>query len=394
MRSGGAGGAGGVATGGASAESGGASEGEGGAISALPVSVAGGEGESRASGGGELTDPAASEGQGGQEGEAAAQGAGATAAAAADQGSGAAEAEAETPGESGADAAEGAGPTAQAAGEGAEAAGEGAERTRADIAGDALLSLAGGSAISLTQGGVDGALSARSFLPSVTGLYASLGASLANDADLAQSFADAAPNGDKIVYLTFDDGPSSLTMQFLDVLDAKGVKATFFLIGRNVKKRHEVTKEIYDRGHLLANHSYTHQYDWLYSSESVLFEELRFWDEEVSEALGFGYHSDIFRFPGGSSYKTAVKYRNTVLSHGYRYFDWNCLNGDAQIKDKSAASLLAYMKQTFPVGKDEVIILMHDTETKKTTLDMLPAAIDYCRERGYRFETLENKTWP
>ena len=194
----------------------------------------------------------------------------------------------------------------------------------------------------------------------------------------------------RTVYFTIDDGPSKLTNRFLDIFDQHDVRATFFLIGRNVSTFPEQTKEIYDRGHFIANHSYSHDYTRLYASRESLKRELGQWDSAVSKALGFPYHTNIFRFPGGSSYSTAKQYRDYVRSEGYQYYDWNCLNGDAQIRDKSANSLFNYMVSTYK-GQDEVILLIHDTAGKETTVDMLEQAILFFKERGYAFKTMDEK---
>ena len=62
----------------------------------------------------------------------------------------------------------------------------------------------------------------------------------------------------KRAFLTFDDGPSSNTNQILDILKEKGIKATFFVLGSNVEKKPEIVKRMYDEGHFIANHGYSH----------------------------------------------------------------------------------------------------------------------------------------
>ena len=194
----------------------------------------------------------------------------------------------------------------------------------------------------------------------------------------------------RTVYFTIDDGPSHLTKEFLRIFDKYRIRATFFLVGRNVDKLPEVTKEIYDRGHLIANHSYSHDYKKLYRNKTELLNELKQWDEAVSKALGFPFHTNIFRFPGGSTYSKARKYHNFVMDQGYDFYDWNCVNGDAQLKDKSADNLYNYMVQTYR-NQDEVVLLIHDTDAKQTTVDMLERAIIFFRTRFYEFKTIDEK---
>ena len=208
--------------------------------------------------------------------------------------------------------------------------------------------------------------------------------------DVMNSLAAYADRPRRAVYLTIDDGPSKLTRQFLDILKARGIRATFFVVGNNIRHYPELIREMYEDGHCIANHSNTHNYDKLYQSTSAFRSEIEKCDNAINDALGFDYNNGIFRFPGGSAYKTAGKYKNEIKNMGYKYYDWNCLNGDAQIKDKSANSLYNYMVSTFK-EQDEVILLMHDTDTKKTTLDMLERAIDFFLEKDYIFHTLDEK---
>ena len=80
-------------------------------------------------------------------------------------------------------------------------------------------------------------------------------------ADAESKIVDIYSKKEKVAYLTFDDGPSSnITPKVLDVLKEEGVKATFFVLGQNVKSHPEQLKRIYDEGHYIANHSYTHKY--------------------------------------------------------------------------------------------------------------------------------------
>ena len=196
----------------------------------------------------------------------------------------------------------------------------------------------------------------------------------------------------KPVYLTVDDGPSVMTKQYLDILRARGVTATFFVIGRNVRLYPEIIREMYNDGHCIANHSYTHNYTTLYKSSSSLRSELQRCDAAINEILGFNYSPGIFRFPGGSTYKLASKYKNDVRSFGYKYYDWNCLNGDAQaeITDKTPDNLYNYMVESFK-GQKEIILLMHDSGNKQASVDMLERAIDFFLENGYEFKTLDKR---
>lgn len=201
---------------------------------------------------------------------------------------------------------------------------------------------------------------------------------------------------DKVVYLTFDDGPTSNTNAILDALDRSGVKATFFVIhthnGCEIQLR-----DIYTRGHAIGLHSYSHQYE-IYRSEEAYFEDLDQISDLVYEATG--ERSKLLRFPGGSSNTISRKYKAGIMSaltkavekKGYVYFDWNWDSMDASNLGKDAASITKYA--TRPIGQDShVILLMHDSATKKATVEALPDIIRTYKDAGYRFDVLSTESY-
>lgn len=198
----------------------------------------------------------------------------------------------------------------------------------------------------------------------------------------------------KIVYLTFDDGPSKNTEALLEVLAEKQVPATFFILGTNADDHPERVEAIAAAGHLVANHTYSHQTDEIYQSADALLADIEKCAETIRSILGEEYPTDLFRFPYGSTNKACRDYRQAVREAGYRYFDWNALNGDAETGTykRTPEELLERFKQTMDDvdgRKNEVIVLMHDTGSKENTVKMLGDAIDYLKELGYEFRTLE-----
>lgn len=202
--------------------------------------------------------------------------------------------------------------------------------------------------------------------------------------------------GQKYVYLTFDDGPSKNTQEILAILNEKGVHATFFLVGEKAAERPDDVRAIAAQGSIVANHSMTHETDEIYKSAEAFLADLAACRETIHEILGEDYRpDDLIRFPYGSTNRRCRDYRDDVRAAGYRYFDWNALNGDAEsgASGKSAEDLYERFVETVDVqanrGRD-IIVLMHDTNSKKATVEMLPAAIDYLESLGYTFATLEN----
>lgn len=104
----------------------------------------------------------------------------------------------------------------------------------------------------------------------------------------------------KRVFLTFDDGPSTVTPTILDTLQQENIKATFFVLGSNVNQRPEMVKRMYEEGHYVANHGYTHVYASIYATPQSVLEEFNQCNEAVRNAIGIPeYNSHLFRYPGG-----------------------------------------------------------------------------------------------
>ena len=194
----------------------------------------------------------------------------------------------------------------------------------------------------------------------------------------------------KRAFLTFDDGPSTLTPQILDTLKNENIKATFFMLGCNVVNYPETVKRVYEEGHYIANHGYTHVYSSIYVSPQAVLDEYNRCNDAIKNALGEQeYNSHLFRFPGGS---TGGKYatlkndaKNLLSQNDILYVDWNALTGDAETQHPVAEKLLEQLKNTTQ-GKSSVVILMHDTQAKQVTADILPQVIAYLREQGYEFK--------
>lgn len=198
--------------------------------------------------------------------------------------------------------------------------------------------------------------------------------------------------GEKRVFLTFDDGPSTtVTPLILDLLKQENIKATFFTLGTNVNNYPDLVKREFDEGHYVANHGYTHKYATVYASPEATLDEYNYTEDAIRNALGIStYTSRLFRFPGGSNggYYNEAKQNSKALLHenGIMHLDWNALSQDAAGANTKEA-LLQNVKDTIG-DKDSVVILMHDSSDKILTYEMLPDLISYLREKGYKFENI------
>ena len=213
-----------------------------------------------------------------------------------------------------------------------------------------------------------------------------------NQEEIVQNITvEANPEWDeKIVYLTFDDGPSDNTKKILDILDQYKVKGTFFVTGNNQKKN-DLIRLAYEKGHSIGLHTYTHDYASVYASEENYFKDL----QEISDMVEnvTGEKSCLIRFPGGSSNTISKKYvpglmtrlTKAVQEKGYQYFDWNCDSTDASGNNVPEEKLVA--EATSSCAK-HINILMHDTDAKDTTVKALPKIIEHYRKLGYAFKGL------
>jgi peptidoglycan/xylan/chitin deacetylase (PgdA/CDA1 family) len=208
-------------------------------------------------------------------------------------------------------------------------------------------------------------------------------------------------NTQKIVYLTFDDGPSKeTTPQILDILDEYGAKATFFVSGQYGTKeyRGQMYNEILDRGNALGLHTYTHDYRQIYSSVEAYLDDLYEIYSEVYEATG--YQPDMIRFPGGSinSYNGSYFYQliGEVTRRGFTYHDWVVDSTDALsgVNNKVAASTLVDTVLSGCEGRTKIVVLFHDNDTKSTTVEALPTVLEELQSQGYEFRALDSSVNP
>jgi len=194
---------------------------------------------------------------------------------------------------------------------------------------------------------------------------------------------------DKVAYLTFDDGPTPhLTDRILDILKQENVKATFFPIGYNAEDYPDLIKRVYEEGHGMGNHTYSHVFKQIYSKPENLVDEFTKTEEILQSILGEDKNFKLVRFPGGSFGNKLKPFREAVNKAGFGYIDWNSLNGDAEsVKPKPVNKLIARFKETYK-NQCGLIVLMHDAPGKKTTPEALPEIIKFLKGKGYRFELL------
>ncbi|MCL1853261.1 MAG: polysaccharide deacetylase family protein [Peptococcaceae bacterium] len=195
---------------------------------------------------------------------------------------------------------------------------------------------------------------------------------------------------EKILYLTFDDGPSARTLELLEILDRYQVKATFFVTG--LYNRDDILKVLVDRGHAIGLHTNTHNYAEIYAGEEAFFADLSAIEKRVVDAVGF--RPVIMRFAGGSSNGVSKKYNEGIMSRlsvqvherGYKYYDWTTSVADTAINVTVESEIEVARNCTANV----IYLLAHDD--KEVTIEAMKTMIPMLIEKGYQFRTIEADT--
>lgn len=195
----------------------------------------------------------------------------------------------------------------------------------------------------------------------------------------------------KVAYLTFDDGPGVLTPEYLDILKAHGARATFFLIGEQVtEETKDTVKRQIKEGHELGLHTYTHASE-IYASQDTYYQDVMKVKKLLKEE--FNYNASLWRFPWGSANCYICSYKDRIIEqlHGedLEYVDWN-VSAEDSVGSPSVQSILDNIKKDCFRVKDPVI-LMHDSNGNKVTLEALESVIQLLEEQGYSFGTISER---
>ena len=200
---------------------------------------------------------------------------------------------------------------------------------------------------------------------------------------------------EKIVYLTFDDGPSSRnTERIVNILNNNKVNATFFVVGENVKRYPEMVKRLSDENMALFPHCNCHKYSELYSSKDNFLNDLFQCEETIMSLTGKKENIHFVRMPGGSDNKVCNsnvlgEIKQNLLQDNYYYIDWNVDIGDATATNVSTETLISNINKYAYNYKIDVV-LMHDLDSKNTTIDALDRVIKDYKSKGYTFKTFNN----
>lgn len=181
---------------------------------------------------------------------------------------------------------------------------------------------------------------------------------------------------EKIIYLTFDDGPHPVATSFvLEALKKYRAKATFFCIGKNVLEQPELYNRIVDEGHSVGNHTFNHLNGWKTKDDAYL--------HDIAEAKKY-IDASLFRPP----YGRITKFQLNLLSterFNLTPVMWTVLSGDFDVKLDKHKCLQNVIKNT---GEGSIVVF-HDSEKAFDRMEFaLPKMLEYFTKKGYRFEKI------
>ncbi|NLM35754.1 MAG: polysaccharide deacetylase [Clostridiales bacterium] len=197
-------------------------------------------------------------------------------------------------------------------------------------------------------------------------------------------------SGEKVIYLTFDDGPiPRITEDVLDILKKYEVKANFFVVGKEIKGREHILKRIYEEGHGIGLHTYTHKFSSIYKSDEEFIKEMDATRDLVKEVIGVD--TGAIRFPGGSDLMLSQRLLQKLHERDYRVYDWNANLEDGLKKGLSVNTLVENAKK-IKGDKSRVFLLAHCNSNNRNTCKALPAIIEYYKKEGYIFRVIDENT--
>lgn len=199
----------------------------------------------------------------------------------------------------------------------------------------------------------------------------------------------------KVIYLTFDDGPSVNTPKVLEILEKYNVPASFFVTGEN-PEYYPYIKIAHEKGHTIGMHTYSHNYKYIYNSLEHYQKDLAKIAEVIEEQIGFV--PKYIRFPGGTSNTVSQEYAKGIMrevvdyvnDNGYTYIDWNSVNGDGE--GRRSVSQLIEKAIKSGKGKNKIVMLMHDGGGCVNTVKALGAVIEHYQKLGYEFKAIDKTT--
>lgn len=186
------------------------------------------------------------------------------------------------------------------------------------------------------------------------------------------------------LYLTFDDGPSNLTLPIATYLSSQGIAATFFVLGSNLKGHEKAVTAAIRMGHRIGNHTLTHNLVKLKASLGRQNNEISRTADMIAKLGGDGR---LVRIPFGAVNRAIA---TTVAAEGGQIFDWDINSNDSTRRGvhNSRAIITTVLKRLSQSSKRHLIILFHDGHGHEATLAALRELVPVLKQQGYHFGLL------
>lgn len=185
-------------------------------------------------------------------------------------------------------------------------------------------------------------------------------------------------NPKKIAYLTFDDGPSKNTPKIIEILNKYNIKGTFFFLGKNMKQYPSTVKDVFEKGHSIGLHSYSHDYNKLYRTENGLIEDFNKAQSVYEEITN--EKTNIIRLPYGSKPSLKKEHVEQLQENNYKFWDWNADSNDSNPNVKGKEGIIKTIDKIIKWDMNQLVILMHE---KEKTVESLETTIKMLKDAGY-----------
>ncbi|MGP7818390.1 polysaccharide deacetylase family protein [Niallia sp. 01092] len=199
--------------------------------------------------------------------------------------------------------------------------------------------------------------------------------------------AEAADRNKKIVYLTFDDGPSAVSSAILKQLRDYHAKATFFYLEPNMEVYSEIVQEVHKEGHSIGLHGVTHDVKQVYATSNSVVHEMNSTNEELEQIIH--QKSLLIRTPYGSKPHMNEESLNKVKQAGYILWDWDIDSQDWYYKDKRYVDNT--INQLKNIGHKKPVILLHE---RQATAQYLSLLLNYLDKEGYDCKAITEEMMP
>lgn len=196
-----------------------------------------------------------------------------------------------------------------------------------------------------------------------------------------------ASEGEKIVYITFDDGPTLNTPHIVETLNKYNAKATFFVLEERIILYPEFIKQIVHSGNAVGLHGVSHS-GAIYATPTSPLEEMKKTNKSLENLIGKG--SRLVRVPFGSSYRLTLAQAKHLTDNGFIIWDWNVDPRDS-VGTIVPQKVLSNLRKGISSCRETPVILFHD---RKSTLNLLPYVLEYLSQEGYTMLPISEKQTP